>query len=104
MQTPIVLIGAGEIGGVFARGFLKQGQPIYPLTRHDSPTEIAAHLPECELVLVTVGEADLDADQVVTVQELYNFIFANVRSYTGNRQSPVIKGDYDETMMVAVKR
>ena len=50
------------------------------------------------------GEADLDADQVVTVQELYNFIFANVRSYTGNRQSPVIKGDYDETMMVAVKR
>jgi len=50
------------------------------------------------------GEADLDANKVVTVQELYRFIFSNVRSYTGNRQSPVIQGDYDETMMVAVKR
>ncbi len=26
------------------------------------------------------------------------------RSYTGHRQSPVIQGDYDQTMMVAVKR
>lgn len=50
------------------------------------------------------GEADESQDNVVSVQELYNFINENVRSYTGMRQSPVIKGDYDPKMTVAVKR
>lgn len=50
------------------------------------------------------GEADVDGNQVVSVQELYNFIGENVRTYTGMRQSPVIKGDYDEKMTIAVIR
>ncbi len=50
------------------------------------------------------GEADQDDNKVVSVQELYNFINDNVREYTGMRQSPVIKGDYDPKMTVAVKR
>jgi len=50
------------------------------------------------------GEADLDQNQVVTIQELYNFINENVRSYTGMRQSPVIQGDFDERMTVSVVR
>lgn len=50
------------------------------------------------------GEADIDKNEVVSVQELYNFIHDNVRSYTRMRQSPVIKGDYDPVMTVAVKR
>lgn len=50
------------------------------------------------------GEADSDGDNVVSVQELYNFIYENVRTYTGNRQTPVIMGDYDKKMPVAVKR
>ena len=50
------------------------------------------------------GEADLDANNVVTIQELYNFIDENVRSYTGMRQSPVIKGDYDKEMTISVVR
>ena len=50
------------------------------------------------------GEADNDQDDVVSVQELFDFIHGNVRSYTGMRQSPVIKGDYDPVMTVAVKR
>jgi hypothetical protein len=50
------------------------------------------------------GEADKNKDKVVTVGELYDFIAANVRDYTGNRQSPVIKGTYDPKMPVAVSR
>ena len=50
------------------------------------------------------GEADADYNQVVTVAELYQYISENVREYTGFRQSPVIKGDYDENMTVGVVR
>jgi len=50
------------------------------------------------------GEADEDQDHFVSVKELFHFINGNVRSYTGNRQSPLIQGDYDEEMTVAVVR
>jgi hypothetical protein len=50
------------------------------------------------------GEADTDENNVVNVQELFNFINKNVQDYTGRRQSPVIQGDYDPKMTVAVKR
>lgn len=47
------------------------------------------------------GEADKNNDKIVSVQEIYNFIYDNVRAYTGNRQSPVIKGSYDPAMPVS---
>lgn len=50
------------------------------------------------------GEADVNHDKVVTVQELYDFISEKVRDYTGKRQSPVIKGTYDPRMPVSVVR
>jgi len=50
------------------------------------------------------GEADTNKNKVITIGELYDFINANVRSYTGNRQSPVIKGTYDPQMTVSVIR
>lgn len=33
MKPPVVVIGIGEMGGVFARGYLKNGHPVYPVTR-----------------------------------------------------------------------
>jgi len=50
------------------------------------------------------GEADADGNKIVTVQELFNFVDENVQAYTGDRQSPVIKGDYDKNMTVGVVR
>lgn len=50
------------------------------------------------------GEADNNNDNTISVQELYDFIYENVRTYTGNRQTPVIMGDYDKKMPVAMKR
>jgi len=48
------------------------------------------------------GEADKNTNGIVSISELYNFINHGVKDYTGNRQSPIIKGDYDPNMTVAV--
>lgn len=50
------------------------------------------------------GEADSDRNRVVTLQELFKFVDENVRTYTANRQSPVIQGSYDPNMTVGVLR
>jgi len=59
MKDPVVIIGMGEMAGVFARGFLRLGHPVYPVTRDMSLATAAAELPTPALVLVGVGEADL---------------------------------------------
>jgi len=59
MKTPIVILGIGELGGVFARGFLHMGHPVYPITRGMSIEHEAAQIPKPELVLITVGEESL---------------------------------------------
>ena len=56
---PIVVIGTGEMSGVFTRGFLKLGHPIFPVTRNMDMTKLAGALAPPKLVLVAVGEADL---------------------------------------------
>ena len=35
MKQSVVVIGMGEMGGVFARGFLKSGHPVIPINRGD---------------------------------------------------------------------
>jgi ketopantoate reductase len=61
MKTPVVVIGIGEMGGVFARGLLRTGHPVYPVTRDIDMAEAARELPDPELVLVAVAENDLHA-------------------------------------------
>lgn len=48
------------------------------------------------------GEADANRDLLVTIQELYEYVYAQVRAYTGMLQSPVITGQYDPKMVVGV--
>jgi len=59
MKKPVVIIGIGEIGGVFARGFLKLGHPLHPVNRNDSMDAIATNVTDPQLVVVAVGEKDL---------------------------------------------
>ena len=59
MNDPIVVIGTGEMSGVFTRGFLKQGYPVFPVTRQMDMNSVATALAEPALVLVAVGENDL---------------------------------------------
>jgi len=59
MNKPVVVIGIGELGAVFARGFLRTGHPVYPITRGMHPAQEAKNIPEPALVLIAVGETDL---------------------------------------------
>jgi len=59
LNPPVVLIGVGEMGGVFARGLLRAGYPVYPVNRDVDMDELATSVPEPAMVLVAVGEKDL---------------------------------------------
>ena len=61
MQDPIVVIGVGEMAGVFTRGLLKLGYPIFPVTRQMEMDKIAKALAPPKMVLIAVGENDLHA-------------------------------------------
>jgi hypothetical protein len=58
-KPPVVIVGLGQLGHVFARGFLKCLHPVYPITRQVDPSALAVDLPDPCLVLVAVGEKDL---------------------------------------------
>jgi len=59
MKNPVVLVGIGEMGGVFARGILRVGHPVIPVTRNSNMQEVAVAYPQPQLVLVSVAENDL---------------------------------------------
>ena len=50
------------------------------------------------------GAADANNDFLISVKELYNYVYAKVRDYTANVQTPVLTGDFDDAMPVAVRR
>ena len=57
----VVVVGIGQLGGVFARGFLKTGRPVVPVVRGMAMDDVALQWPAPELVLVAVAERDLSA-------------------------------------------
>ena len=63
MRNPVVVVGMGEMGSVFSRGFLRAGHPVFPVTRSMDmkavADELAARQVEPKLVLIAVAEADL---------------------------------------------
>lgn len=78
MKKPVFLIGVGEIGGVFSRGLLRLGHPVYPLTRTMDVNKAAIDIADPEAVIVTVAEKDIQSvldgmpnvwrDRIVLVQ------------------------------------
>lgn len=60
-KKPVVVVGLGEMGSVFARALLRRGHPVYPVNRDTDMQSLAAALPKPKLVLVAVGEQDLQA-------------------------------------------
>ena len=61
MKAPVIVIGIGEMGSVFARGLLRSGHPVFPVTRDDDLNDVAQQLPSPELVVVAVAENNLHA-------------------------------------------
>ena len=60
MKKTVVVVGIGEIGSVFARGFMRSGYPIFPVTRNMQMSDVEHLVADPELVLITVGENELD--------------------------------------------
>ena len=60
-KDPVIVIGLGEMGSVFARSILKLGHPVYPASRNTDLDELAKSIPHPAMVLVAVGENDLQA-------------------------------------------
>lgn len=58
MNQPVVIIGIGELAGVFARGFLRNGYPVFPITRDMDISTAFQKVPNPALVLVAVAEKD----------------------------------------------
>jgi len=53
---PVIIVGIGQLGGVFARGFLQAGYPVYPVTRDVRFSGYPGRIPEPALVLLAVPE------------------------------------------------
>lgn len=70
MSKSIVVVGLGEMGSVFARGFLRSGYTVHPVTRGMGMFDVAATLDSPELVLIAVGEADLH-EQLMQVPDAW---------------------------------
>lgn len=60
LRVPIAVVGLGELGQVLAAGFLKLGHPVYPLNRDASFSDLTALAVDPLLVIVAVGESDLN--------------------------------------------
>jgi len=59
MNKSVVVVGLGEMGSVFARGFLRSGYTVHPVIRGVEMQSVAEDIANPELVLIAVGEADL---------------------------------------------
>lgn len=60
MKPSVIIIGMGEMAGVFARAFLKSGYPVIPVRRQDDIQALADEIPAPFLVLLAVAEKDFD--------------------------------------------
>ncbi|MFW5921642.1 MAG: hypothetical protein ACOCUS_07365 [Polyangiales bacterium] len=59
LKQPVVVVGIGEMGAVFARALLRAGHPVMPVTREVPAKEVARHVPEPAIALVATGEKAL---------------------------------------------
>lgn len=50
------------------------------------------------------GAADYDHDHIVNLSELYHYVYYKVRWHTGKHQTPVLAGNFDNEMPLAITR
>ena len=66
MKNPVVVVGIGEMGSVFARGFLRLGFPVYPVIRDMEEADMAAVATRVDPELALVAVAEQDIHKVLT--------------------------------------
>jgi hypothetical protein len=50
------------------------------------------------------GEADSDGNKIVTIKEVFDYVYKSVRTYTSSAQTPTLSGVHDDGMPVGVMR
>ena len=70
MSKSVVVVGLGEMGSVFARGFLRAGYVVHPVVRGVTMQTVAEEQAAPELVLIAVGESDL-SEQLSSVPDAW---------------------------------
>ncbi len=70
MNKSVVVVGLGEMGSVFARGFLCSGYTVIPVIRGVKMQTVEDEVTNPELVLIAVGEAALH-EQLAKVPEVW---------------------------------
>jgi hypothetical protein len=50
------------------------------------------------------GAADANGDYIVSIRELYGYVYNKVREYTAGVQTPVLTGNFDDAMPVSLRR
>ena len=70
MNKSVVVVGMGEMGSVFAHGFLRLGYTVHPVTRGLDMQTVADEIKNPELVLIAVAEADLH-EQLANVPDAW---------------------------------
>jgi Caspase domain len=50
------------------------------------------------------GAADSNGDYIVSIRELYGYVYTKVREYTAGVQTPVLTGNFDDAMPVSLRR
>ena len=60
MDKNVVIVGIGELGSVFARGFLRMGLTVIPVVRGMEVTNVVEKNSTPELALIAVAEKDID--------------------------------------------
>jgi hypothetical protein len=72
----------------------------YSLEDHGLRSGIFSHY----MIKGLKGEADTDKNKIITIKELYDFTYKNVKTYTAGAQTPSISGNYDPKMPISVVR
>ena len=50
------------------------------------------------------GKADYNGNKILTIEELFDYVYNRVRGYTANAQTPTLSGTFDRSMPVGVIR
>jgi uncharacterized caspase-like protein len=50
------------------------------------------------------GAADMDNDGIITIRELYNYVYAKVNEDTNGQQHPVLQGKFDNKLPVGISK
>jgi hypothetical protein len=50
------------------------------------------------------GGANRNSDEIITVEELFEYVYVNVVSSTHSKQNPIIRGNYDKNMPLGLSR